>query len=330
MEEERVKTALSLLDSALNEYVRTSEDIAGEARRGIRQEGRGLRVLVEVEVGHIEGRLIRIIGEIGHDAEYHVLVAYYHASPALFAFLAAIVEAISLALAVIQILNDLIVAITGHNIVYYIDKIIPGFQAWWNDLLNKISNLSSQLGWGVDGFNHLLNAINVFSDVRESLGGKSRSSAFTAKMEKLEGVTNRAKWYLDKFENNPGQALFETLEDMCGGDFAFIAEKFSRLTREIGDITEKAVTALTGVRDIAGELAAMQEDMPAFIAEHIPPGIWEGLDRVENTIDDGIMPVLTDIQDRVAEVDALLESYRAKAEALAEDLNRPGDIHGRG
>ena len=69
--------------------------------------------------------------------------------------------------------------------------------------------------------------------------------------------------------------------------------------------------------------------MPAFIRDNIPAVIWDGISWANSKIDDQLLPALSNIDQKLSEVNAVLESHRQTAASLIDELAHPGDLLSR-
>jgi len=66
--------------------------------------------------------------------------------------------------------------------------------------------------------------------------------------------------------------------------------------------------------------------LPAFIRNHIPASIWDGIARADSLIDNTILPKLTNIKDTIEAHNLAVGELRAHAASLREKLLYPGSI----
>lgn len=323
---ERAEKALATLDEAVNGYTQYLDVYSDTIRPDIRRQCLQLRDEVDIKVTSCEVHIIRTVGVISSDAEYHIASAYFHASPGFIAIILAILQVVKVIIEWIKIINDILVALTDEGVVYWINKLIPGFEDAWTNLLNGISDISQKLGWGVDGISHLLNVFDVGADTWGHIMGKSTGAVRIEKIERTQKFLDSLSKNLNKWESNPG-VMFDDL--LAKVPATANLQAWSTMWVMKSNITKALVrteTFLTNISNVSKEISALQDGMPSFIAQHIPQGIWDGLNRFETVIDDAILPALTDVGDRIDAVNAVLEAHRQKAEALAESLNNPGDL----
>ena len=323
---ERADRALARLTEAVNGYTHYLDVYSDTIRPEIRKQCLQLRDEVDIKVTSCEAHIIRMAGVISTDAEYHIASAYFYASPGLIALILAIAQVIKEIIEWIKLINDILVAITGENITYWINRLIPGFEEAWNNLLNKISDISQKLGWGVDGISHLLNAFNIGADTWGQITGSSDSAVRFEKIERTQKFLDSLSKNLNRWENTPGVMFDDLLAKVPSLANRAAWSEMWVMKSNLKKALERTESILTNVSSMTGEFAALQDNMPSFIAQHIPQGIWDGLDRFQNVIDDAILPALTDVRDRIEAVNAVLEAHRERAEALAESLNNPGDL----
>jgi len=323
---ERAEKALAKLNEAVNGYTHYLDAYTDTLRPGIRKQCLQLRDEVDIKVTSSEAHIIRLVGVISTDAEYHIASAYFHASPGLWAIILGILQVVKAIIDWIKIINDILIALTDEGVVYWVNKLLPGFEDAWNNLLNGISDISQKLGWGVDGISHLLNAFSVGADTWGHITGGSTGAVRIEKIECTQKFLDSLSKNLTRWENTPGVMFDDLLAKVPAQTNLESWSTMWVMRSNIKKALERTETILSGVSGITHELGALREGMPAFIAQHIPQGLWDGIDRVQRTIDEGILPVMTDIGDRIDAVNAVLEAHRIKAEALAESLNNPGDL----
>jgi hypothetical protein len=324
--DQKIQLALQDTDRVLEGYFSSLGNYTHTIRSQLRAQGSALRDETALRIGMQETLLTREITLLTASAEYHTLSAYYRASPGLWALIMAIYGIIMTIIEVIRFINDILQVVTGENLAYWLDKLIPGFQEAWNNLMNKISEFSSMLGWGVDGVNHLLNGFNASADLWSMVTGKDRSAAQMEKIRSLETLGQSYSTALKKWQDNPGQQIAahaEMWSNMRYNEGAFFISKWVDKIMVVGDKTEEA---LSHIGTVSSELLAIRNDMPGFIAKNIPQVVWDTLDRADAMINDRILPALQNITDKLEELDAAFEAQRKRAQELADRIAHPGDL----
>jgi len=326
MNEERIRTAVDDTKAVVNNYLTFVADDTASIRESIRGSCVILQDELSIRIASREILLVRGTALIARDAEYHILRAYFHASPSLWLFLVAAFKIITAVVGAIKVANDILYAITGWTLANVIDKLFPGFQEFWDNLMNKVSQFSAALGWGVDGVGHLLNAVNVGAETWGVLTGKNRE---TIKLQKalrtqlfLDNISDR----LTKWQADPGEMIDWIVDQGNSMGFYQSSGAMTKITDRLAGLGSTTHNLLTATVRISGELAAIQNGMPALVAKHIPQALWDGIERVDTALNDHILPFLTTVTDRLTELDAVLDSYQAKAAELAERLAHPGDL----
>jgi len=269
---------------------------------------------------------VRVTSLLYDNATYHILRAYHHASPSLIAFITGLYTFVTVVVGVINTINSIVTVLTGVTLAGWLDKLMPGFQEAWNNIMNKISEFSSALGWGVDGVGHLINGFDAGADLWCMVTGKDRAVAQVEKIRHVDTLTKSYGLALQKWQDNPGEQIAKHADMWSNMRYYEGATFVNKLTDKVSAFGDKAENALTAVGTITSELLALQNDMPGFIANNIPSGLWDGLEKVDTTINDRILPALTEITDRIDELDAMIESYQAKAAEIADRLAHPGDL----
>ena len=317
---------LERVDQRVNAIFSITEGSVTGIKLSIREDCIRLREVVALRISVVEIRLTRETVTLTHDAEYHLLRAYFHASPSLILILTAIYGFVMTVINIISTINTIVKVITGEVLAYWLEKLIPGFQAAWNNIMNKISEFSSILGWGVDGVHHLINGFDASADLWSMVTGKDRAAAQTEKIRNMQTVMLSYSYALKKWQDNPGEQIAAHAEMWSKMRYNEGAAFINKWVDTIGVVGGKVEKALTDVGTVSSELLSLRNDMPAFIAKNIPQGLWDGIGRVDTTINDRILPALQDITDKLDELDAVLDAYRAKAEALADKIAHPGDM----
>jgi len=326
MDDTRIRGVIKSTDEILSIFQGDLRDYTGGIRSSVRHDCELIREEVSLTIASAELHLVRTTVVIAQGAEYHILRAYFHASPALWALLAAIYGVVITVINIISFINGLLTVVTGETLAYWVDQLVPGFQAAWDNIMNKISEFSSALGWGVDGIGHLLNAFDASANMWGLVTGKTRDGIKYEKYVMIRGVMNSYSSFLGEWEANPGAKIAAWADTASAHVYGDGLRTMTTIVDSIETFGNKAEQALTELGTISSEVLAIQNNMPAVIAKNIPQGLWDGLAKVDGAINDRILPALTNITDRLEELDAVLEAHRAKAAALAERLAHPGDL----
>jgi len=326
MDESRILRVVADTEDALGGYLSILNDSTSFVRPAVRSACAPLRDGVELRIASCEVQLIRHAAYLVEKAEFHIIKAYYYASPGLIAFIIAMAGVVTMIIKTVNIINTFLQVITGQNLAYWLDKLIPGFAAAWNNLMNNISALSGALGWGVDGVHHLLNVAKTSADIWGSFTGRGMDAINTERYARLDTLMNSYSRELVLWQSNPGQQIAKFEAQMAGRTLTWTSDIMSGINDKLSKLGTFAEKSLKDAGTITSELLAIRNDMPAFIAQHIPQGLWDGIGRVDTTINDRILPALITITDRIEELDAVLESHRKKAEELSARLAHPGDL----
>jgi len=324
--DELILFTLDRVDNHIASYKQLTDSSVTALKEAVREDCARFREEISLRVSVLETELIRVTVVLTHDVDYHLLRAYYHASPSLTGMILAIVGFIKIVIGIINTINTLLKVITSETLAYWLDKLMPGFQDRWNDIMNKISQFSSALGWGVDGVNHLVNSFSAGADLWSMVTGKDRSAAQMEKIRQIKSLTQGYQLSLKSWQDNPGSeiaALSDTWSKMrydAGAGF------INNLTDKLTGATDRIELIAGGVGTITSELLAIRNDMPAFIAKNIPQALWDAVGWADTMINDRLLPRLDELSDKLDEVDAVLEAHRAKAEALADKIAHPGDL----
>jgi len=326
MDDSRITETLARYDIGIDSFLSVVDTDTGTIRQSVRSSCLPLLNDVSLNINSCEVFLSRSAALIVYDAEYHLIRAYFHASPSLWTFLVAAWNIIASIIAAITFTNEILYAITGYTLANVADKIWPGFQEFWDNLMNKISEISRDLGWGVDGVNHLLNAINAGAETWGIVTGKDRDTIKIEKLDRVQQFSDDLRARLTKWQANPGEMIEWMADQGNAKRFNAGGAVFRMITERIDGVASTTTNLVKSAVRITSELSALQNNMPAIIANNIPQGIFDGLARVDSALNERILPALTGFTDRLDELDAVLVSHRKKAEELADRLAHPGDL----
>lgn len=326
MDDTRILGVIKSTDEILVKLQGDLGDYTGGIRASVRDECALLLDEVSLNVSRAEITLTRSIAVLYQSAQYHILRAYFHASPSLWLFLVAIYNVVMVIVNTISIINKILKALTGDSLAFWLDKLSPGFLEIWSNLMNKVSEFSAALGWGVDGVLHLMNTANAGADLWGTITGKSMDSVKVNKYDRTNVLLTSFASKLKSWEKNPGYQISAWAEKASDFDYWEGVNAIRKITGSIVDFGKKAESALGSIGTITSEVLAIRNGMPEFVAKNIPSGIWDGILRVDTAINDRILPALTRIYDKLDEVNAVLEAHRKKAAELADKIAHPGDL----
>jgi len=273
-----------------------------------------------------EVRIIKEITILTCDAEFHLLRAYYHASPSLWLIIVAIYGFIQTVVQVVTFINSILQVITGETLLYWLNKIQPGFEATWNNFMNRISEFSAALGWGVDGISHLMNIANVGTNMWGAVTGKTSAWNKTKQFERTQLYIDSLAGNLGGWQKNPGEMISKLVSRETDSAHGWVSGFMNNLIDKTGGALTKIETVTKGLGSISNEFLSMRNDMPDFIAKHIPQVIWDSLERTDSMINDRLLPRLDEFSSKIDEIDNLLDKYSKKTAELSERIAHPGDM----
>lgn len=260
------------------------------------------------------------------EATYTSLEPFIPGSPSLSAILSAIWAALKIIWKVIVKIAELVQMLHLVEIHQLLYALWDDYRAMVNGLLNRISDFSKTLGWGVDGFSHLLNATKGVLGIVGGITGRGESWIEAQWINNTQHMLDVAAYDLDRLKNHPGvllELMFQNIPYQANSDMSSWAGKIgSTLDKAVDSVTD--ITRQTG--EITSELLAIQEGMPAIVAKNIPAGIWESLGNYNTKIYDVILPTLARIDSVIDEVNAVIEKYSEKLSSLADNIAHPGDL----
>ncbi len=286
-----------------------------------------IRTLYQIEVLRVsraEAALMGPIALIYQNTVFHTLKAYWHASPSLILVLTAIWDAIQIIWKVVKFILAIVEVIQMLNLDDILANYWPAFEEARTKFRHWVSELSEAIGWGVDGFLHLLHAAQGFTDVLGGLMGKSYAWMDTQFMVKTGDLLQKVSMYSDKIVENPGEMLEILFQGELRKSYSMAFNFGSQQDWDFNQLFNRTKDAITGLRDVANEITAIQENMPELIRRNIPSVIWSSLEQFTETIDAQILPRLTKLQNTVTMVNMVLMINTQKISGLADKLAHPG------
>jgi len=326
MTEQEISARLNDLEATVNLFAAESSRqtlvVRGEVRGMVYQA----RDLTRMQLSVIELKLVRSVSLVYIDAEFHLLRAYYHSSPGIIAIIKGIIEFATAVIAAINTINEIAKIITGENLAYWVDKIIPGFKEAWENVMNAISEVSGALGWAAGGLGNLMNVGQSLNTTRGMFGGKSDAWFDEQKINNTRFFARQIQANADKWKDNPGAQLENYLQIWSGHAWSDGATQFKLFSGKVDGALTKIEDVGKVVGGVTDDLLEIREGMPEFVAKNIPQGIWDFLEGTDTFINDRLLPALDDIQTRLDEVDSFMDKLSARQGELAERLKRPGDL----
>jgi len=187
-----------------------------------------------------------------------------------------------------------------------------------------VADLSEAIGWGADGFLHLLHASQGFTDVVGGIFGKSWAWMDTQFMEKTGSVLEKTSSYAEKLRDNPGDILEIIFQGEMKDSFNQTWYFGDKLFRSVDEGLTKAKTALSGLSGVASELSKIKENIPDVVRKNIPVEIWESLDKFSETVDRQILPRIYTAERKIDFLNSMFSVGNTKLTSLADRLAHPG------
>lgn len=326
MTNERVIATLDHVERQVGEFYSFTGDSVTVIKESVWEGAMRLKEETSVRIAPLEAEIISSGSIVAQDASFHLQRAYFHASPSLILIILAIYEFIKTVIEIIGIINSVLSVITGETLAYWLDRLWPGFQSAWNNVMNKISEFSSLLGWGVDGVGHLMNVGNLATYAWGGITGKDLSGVRSKVFDRVSTYTHSLSTELDEWQSAPGKMLYQTFTREAENNYYFTSAWMDKLVTKLEGAGARVETVAQGFGSMTSEFLALRNDMPSFIANHIPQAIWDGITRADTMINDRLLPRLDQITGKLGEIDALLDKYKADTSALAQRIARPGDL----
>ena len=166
-----------------------------------------LEAFVNLSITRVEMTLIGPIAILYQNATYHTLRAYYQASPGLMAVLAVVWGVIKSVWQVVKYIIEVWKVVQEFGI----DDLLAQHWKWFNEaresFRKRVSELSAALGWGVDGFLHILHAVQGTTDVLGGLMGRTFSWMDADWMVKTGNILELTNRYATRIQEEPGEVL---------------------------------------------------------------------------------------------------------------------------
>ena len=295
-----------------------------QANEALERSIRTLEQITELRVSRVGSTLMGPITLMYQNAVYHNLKAYWFASPSLILILAAIWSAIQFVWSIVKTILAVIEIIQLFKLDDLLASVWPQFDEARMKFRLWVSTLSEAIGWGVDGFLHLLHATQGFTDVLGGLTGKSYSWMDVQWMDKTGSLLSSVSTYAAAITDDPGTIL----EILFQGELKKSLNLSSRFGQELSDkfrnLTTTAGRMFTGLENVADELTAIQENMPEVIRQNIPSGIWDSLEWFSDTIESQILPRIAQAERQVVAIMSMIALASNKYGELADRLAHPG------
>ncbi|MBA7471389.1 hypothetical protein ES707_06695 [subsurface metagenome] len=273
-----------------------------------------------------ETEIIRLASVLTLSAYYHINRAYFHASSGLIAIVVAIVEIVVWAYTSIKWLVNTRVAqilIGIHRILYTI----------WGDYkkevdkhLKNVSDYAQSIGMGVDGLINLFSAAQGAVGLYAGIRGKDYEGFRGDLYESFNKNTARVKYYLQLLAEDPSAFFTKFFLDEQGHQYNEAKEWWGNTLDTIEAAVDMVDKAAEQIASIGEELLKFEASLPDLIREHIPSWITHGLRDMNDYIYYNVKPALAKVDNKLSEVNAVLDSYRDNAADLVDKLAHPGEV----
>lgn len=282
--------------------------------------------IAEARITYHNTTLVNYMSLLYDRSMYNALRGHWHASPGLWAILVAIWGVIVFVYKAVVWIIDILKIKEILEIAAILRIIWPEFRVKYDKILGKISEFSKQIGFGADGLIHLINASQTGLNVLKSITGKSYEWLYIAGADKALRALAFVSSGAYEIASDPASVLNRSFFRPSEETGRLITTKWDETMAWLEDTTDKAKVALQKANDTFNSLLVMAANMPDFISNHIPDFIPDSLNWLNATIDNDILPALTNINKQFTQINAVLQAERDRAEALAAQLMLPGDL----
>ena len=315
---------INILKGLTDQLVSFTGERIDQAYESFDYEVRTLELTVKLRIARVEALLIGPIALMVQNSSYHILRAYYQASPGL----AAIIIAIWGVIVAVYNIVKYIISIYQVVMALGLDDLLAEYWVWFAEARDKfrqfVTELSRTLGWGIDGFAHLLHAVQGVTSVVGGLTGKDYKWMQAAWIDKTGDVLEKVDMWSSVIQSNPGAIMEMLFQWESYDDVIQIKDWGKNLYGTIDTALGKGVAALQGLVGVANDLSAIQEGMPDVIRANIPVAIWDSLGFFEGMISDQILPRLYTVERTLATVESVFGLHSTKLSDLAKKLKYPG------
>ena len=321
---DHIDQAIRNVEALTEQFVDLTGWRVDQANEGLERSIRTLEQITELRVSRVESTLMGPITLMYQNAVYHNLKAYWFASPSLILVLTAIWTAIQFIWQVIKIILSIVELIQMLRLDDMLANYWPEFKKARDKFRAWVGELSEAIGWGVDGFLHLLHATQGFTDVLGGLTGKSYAWMDAQWMVKTGDVLEQVSFYSREIKDNPGRILEILFQGELSKNLKLVSPFGEKLTTDVMLALGKGKKALDGLTGVADELTAIQENMPEVVRRNIPSAIWDSLEVFSFTISTEILPRLSKVESLLTMYDTIFKRDSNILTSLADKLAHPG------
>jgi len=326
MNTDNIIHTLDKFDLFFTEYKTLVEKNIKSLNSDVRDEIDNLLIRTELQIASRTVTLIRVTNVYIFSFAYHMARAEFHASPGLTAIIAGIVTVVEVVIKIVKaILNSRVmkIVLALHKIT---KLLLPAYRESVEQFLRFVSSVSKQLGMGVDGVMHLVNAAGGVVGLISGIKGEYRNEFEGVFYERYKANAQFLALNLKKLSEDPSKAMADI----------FLYGKFGEYWEgrnwweKTSDWIESALTEATKVAEsvgyITGELVALEATLPKFIRDNIPKNLWDKVFAAERFISIEVLPFMSEVNSQFNEVNAVLNAHRARVDSLGRLLRKPGDV----
>ena len=286
----------------------------------------GIRDREAVRIGAVLPELTDYATAVYLDAEYHLMKAYWHASPSLIVILAAIWGVIRVVYHAVIWLIDFLHIKELVRIAQVLSIIWPEFRKRMDAIYAKVVQFSKQIGWGADGLMHLLQAGQSTVGLVSGWLGRDNFSMGVGLASRAESMLEYTSMFADKIATNPSQFLEYVFNTSATDSYNESKSWWDKTSAWITGIAARTEDNVRKINDVLDQWTAAQNALPSVIRKAIPQAIWDGIAWANDKIDDTILPALTDLQRKIDLVNAQMVNQRTTIRGLQNAIKNPGDL----
>lgn len=326
MTEADIQAKMQGVDIALKGYVDLISERVSFAQNTLEGDCLILKEEIHFQVAIRETEITGAVNLVYFSAYYNYLGVFVPLSPSIATILAVIWKIClfvwDVVKTILEIMEILQIA-TIHDIMM---TVWPAYREMVNMIFRKVSELSSILGWGVDGLGHLLNAVQGGINVYGGVTKKSDAWMEMYSVNRAITATGVVGDKIHEFEHDPGAVLDNLFSRYALAEKHSIEGWWVDSAAWITRTASMATIAFDNLGTMADELLAIKNGMPEAVRKYIPQALWDGLEKVNTYIYDNILPRLSTISQALDRINERLAVAQDKAAELVDRLARPGTL----
>jgi len=325
LDQNRIDGVTRSIEAAGDKYARAVLEGVGGLNRKAQDYLDAARVINDARIIRVHIAAQRLEVAMIMSADLMIQKIMYHRSPQIFALILAIGTIVRTIVNVVNFLRTVYQVIRIFTVVNDILYAVwPEYRKQVDALLGKISQLSSAVGWGVDGFLHLFNAVQGGVNIFGALTGKNWSVMQIEMAQRTVTVAQKLSNELHLLETDPGAYIKNIFQNEVLTTSTEMGDWWTGFVATVDEGINRAKDALEYAQGSINELQALRNNMPKLVSDNIPLSIWFSLDQADTLIHDKLLPNVARLESALSTLESITGVNEAKLKALANKLAHPG------